>query len=72
MYFELNSSQLICYKDRNNNKVYEWNITDISIYIGVEKKRKPPTLYVQHHFLLYCLHNHSNCLTCFCVVGYIF
>ena len=43
MYFELNQTQLICYKDRNNTKVAEWNFADLTIYVGVEKKRKPPT-----------------------------
>lgn len=43
MYFELNQKQLICYKDRNNTKVNEWNLSDLTIYLGVERKRKPPT-----------------------------
>ena len=46
MYFELNQTQLICYKDRNNTKVAEWNFADLTIYVGVEKKRKPPTAWV--------------------------
>ena len=46
MYFELNDSQLICYKDKANTKQHEWDLSDLRIYIGVEKKRKPPTMYV--------------------------
>ncbi|XP_067943906.1 arf-GAP with Rho-GAP domain, ANK repeat and PH domain-containing protein 1-like isoform X2 [Watersipora subatra] len=45
MYFELNESLLICYKDKSKTKHYEWDLSLLSIYIGVEKKRKPPTIF---------------------------
>ena len=44
MYFELNQPMLICYKDRSDSKVVEWAIDELMVYIGVERKRKPPTM----------------------------
>lgn len=44
--FEFAGAKLIAYKDRQASKVIgEWNIEDITWYLGAEKKRYSPTIF---------------------------
>ncbi|XP_038057058.1 arf-GAP with Rho-GAP domain, ANK repeat and PH domain-containing protein 1-like isoform X2 [Patiria miniata] len=41
--FELMNNMVTCYKEKNTSAANTWRVADMKIYVGVEKKRSPPT-----------------------------
>ncbi|XP_022079426.1 arf-GAP with Rho-GAP domain, ANK repeat and PH domain-containing protein 1-like isoform X2 [Acanthaster planci] len=41
--FELMNNVITCYKDKSTTPANSWKVADMKIYVGVEKKRSPPT-----------------------------